>query len=221
MIIVEYLGVDIKEYMQIYLPLLQGGEGCEHLVPRICPSCKRKKPMHRHEYKSRQVVVPQGRYEIEVLRMYCPGSKCGSTHTLLPHFVLPYHTYGAQAIMVALRLYAQSGSYHLVRRLISILGNRTVIRQWVVRFSKVVPELLKGLERFLMQVSGFVPPRWRQHRSAKDPPLKGILKAFTLAATHAAGFLSKQLQQAVLPDGVDDLLGWTHLLLHKTDHLVV
>ena len=38
MVIVEHLGVDIKKYMQIYLPLLQGSEAGEHLVTRTCPS---------------------------------------------------------------------------------------------------------------------------------------------------------------------------------------
>ena len=70
-----------------YLPLLQGGEAGEHLVPRTFRSCSRE-GMHHHEYKSRQVVVLKGdRQVIEILHMYC-----GSTHTLLPRFVLPYHT---------------------------------------------------------------------------------------------------------------------------------
>jgi len=218
MVIVVHMGSDIKAYLQRYLPLIQG-EGGEELIVRTCPSCGRE-GMHRHEYKSRQVILPdeQEGEQIEVLRMRCPG--CGSTHTLLPHFVIPYHTYGARTIMKALRLYAEHGSYRLVRHLIDCVRNRAVVRQWVQRFSEVLPQLTMGLQRFLLQVGSVVPSRWRQ-RSTKDPPLRGVLQGFIRAVDHAAGFLSEHVRRAHLPEGDGDLLGWTHLVLQRTDHLIV
>jgi len=148
--------------------------------------------------------------------MLCPH--CKSTHTLLPHFAVPYHTYSARTIMEALRLYVEYGSYHLVKHMIEAVRSRAVVRQWAQRFSKVIDELIKGLERFLGEFGQDVPSRWK-YCSAKDPPLKEVVKAFIQRAAHAAGFLSEQQPGAVLPEEQGDLLGWTHLLLVKTEHL--
>jgi hypothetical protein len=220
MLILLCLGSDCKEYRESYLPVLQGGSD-EELIPRTCPVCDQE-GMHRHEYKTRQVKVPdkQEPEEIEVLRMRCPH--CGSTHTVLPHFVLPYHTYGARTVMKALWLYAQCGCYHLVMRLIESVHNCAVLRQWVQRFREVIPRLTAGLHRFLLQHGSVLSSNWRERpTSAREPPLKGILRAFALTAADATEFLCRRLRSAILPEGDGDLLGWVHLILQRTGHLFV
>ena len=166
MAIIEYLGDSIKEYVQIYLPLFHRGDG--QWVPRTCSSCD-EEDMHRHEYKVRQVAPQDGSGDenIEVLRMRCRW--CESTHTLLPHFAVPYHTYAAQTILEALRLYAKHGSYHLVKRMIETVRSRAVVRQWVQQFSKVMDALIRELERFLGEFGQDVPSRCKRRTRPKSP----------------------------------------------------
>ena len=217
MVIVTHMGSDLKEYREEYLPRLQG-EGGEELVPRVCPSCARE-GMHRHGYQSRQLVVPRdGRHEVEVLRMYCPG--CGSTHTVLPHFVIPYHTYGARTIMQALFLYIRHGSYRRVRRTLATVKSRVVVRQWVQRFTGVLWELAKGCQR-LMADHGVFTPASESFSSGSDPPLARAMKAFTGAASRLQGFLIERVCSPILPGDDLEVLGWVHLVLMQTDHLVV
>lgn len=217
MIIVAHMGSDLKEYSQRYLPRLQG-EGGEELVPRVCPGCSGE-GMHRHGYQSRQLVVPDdGRYEIEVLRMRCPD--CGGTHTVLPYFAIPYHTYGARTIMQALRLYVQHGSYRLVQRILAAVKSRAVVRQWVRRFTGVLRELVKGCQR-LMADHGVFTPVSEFSSSGSDPPVARAMKLFTGAASRLKRFLTERVCSPILPGDDLELLGWVHLVLMKTDHLVV
>ena len=217
MVIVTHMGSGIKEYLGRYLPRLQG-EGGEELVPRVCPGCARE-GMHRHGYQSRQLVVPgDGRHEVEVLRMYCPG--CDSTHTVLPHFVIPYHTYGARTIMQALSLYVQHGSYRLVRHILVVVKSRAVVRQWVQRFTGVLRELAKGCQR-LMADHGVFTSGSEPSSSGSDPPLARALKAFTGTASRLQGFLIERVCSPILPTDEFEVLGWVHLVLIQTDHLVV
>ncbi len=217
MVIVAYMGSGIKEYLGRYLPRLQG-EGGEELVPRVCPSCARE-GMHRHGYQSRQLVVPRDcRHEVEVLRMYCPG--CGSTHTVLPNFVIPYHTYGARTIMQALVLYTRHGSYRRVWLTMAAVKSPVVVRQWVQRFTGVLRELAKGCQR-LMADHGVFTGVSEFSSSGSDPPVARAMKLFTGAASRLKRFLTERVCSPILPGDDLELLGWVHLVLMKTDHLVV
>ncbi len=53
--------------------------------------------------------------------------------------------------------YPEHGSYRLVRHLIDFVRNRAVVRQWVQRFSEVLPQLTMEPQRLLQQVGGVVP----------------------------------------------------------------
>jgi len=217
MIIVAHIGSGIKEYLQRYLPLLQG-EGGEEWVPRVCPNCVRE-GMHRHGYQSRQLIdSDDDRYEIEVLRMYCPG--CDSTHTVLPHFVIPYHTYGARTIMRALSLYVQHGSYRLVRRILTAVKSRAVVRQWVRRFTGVLRELTGACQRLMADHGVFISAP-EASSSGCDPPLVEVLEAFTRSVSRLQLFLVERVTHPILPGDDLEVLGWVHLVLLETGHLVV
>jgi len=216
-IIVAHMGSGIKEYLQRCLPLLQG-EGGEEWVPRVCPSCAGE-GMRRHGYQSRQLIDSNDdRYQIEVLRMYCPG--CARTHTVLPHFVIPYHTYGARTIMRALSLYAQRGSYRLVRLILAAVKSRAVVRQWVRRFTGVLRELAKGCQRLMADHGVFI-SAFEASSSGCDPPLVGVLEVFIRAASRLQGFLMERVPDPILPGDDLEVLGWMHLVLLETGHLVV
>ena len=219
MIIVVYMGADIKQYRDRYFPRLVKGSA-EELVERECPVCT-VEGMHRHGYRSRQLVVPDGTgYELKVLRLYCPG--CGAAHTQLPHFVLPYHTYSARTVLGALRLYAVQGSFHLAERLLAAVKSRALLRQWVQRFTEVLRELIKGCQRFLVEHGVFVPSSsGTVTSSGRDPPLAGILDAFVEIASHLRTFLSEQLVSPILPDSEEGELGWVHLILFRTGQLTL
>ncbi len=218
-IIVAYMGADIKEYLDIYFPRLAEGSA-EELVERECPACAAE-GMHRHGYRSRQLVEPDGtKCELEVLRMYCPG--CGAAHTQLPHFVLPYHTYGARTVMKALLLYAVYGSFHVVKRLLEAVKSRALLRQWVQRFSEVLQELTKGCQR-LLGGHGVFPSAWTDtvRRSCRAPPLAGALDAFADVTEQLRDFLTEQLVSPILPDSEEGVLGWVHLILFRTGQLTL
>jgi len=219
MIIVVYLGANIKEYRDRYFPRIAKGSA-EELVERECPACT-VEGMHRHGYRSRRLVVPEGTgYKLEVLRMYCPD--CGATHTQLPHFVLPYHTYAARTVMGALRLYAMYGSFHVVKRLMEAVKSRALLRQWVQRFTEVLRELIKGCQRFLVELGVFVPSSSGTIiSSGRDPPLAGALDAFADATHQLRDFLTERLSSPILPDSEEGELGWVHLILFRTGQLTL
>ena len=218
-IIVVYMGADIKQYRDRYFPRLAEGSA-EELVERKCPACT-VEGMHRHGYRSRQLVVPDGTgYELEVLRMYCPD--CGATHTQLPHFILPYHTHAARTVMGALRLYAMHGSLHVVKRLMEAVKSRALLRQWVQRFREVLLELIKGCQRFLTGHEIFVSCSTDTVRSSgRAPPLAGALDAFVETASHLRTFLSEHLVSPMLPDSEEGKLGWVQLILFRTGQLIL
>lgn len=67
-----------------------------------CKKCGYMGKLHRHGYYYRNVITVFGTYRIKVLRVKCPC--CKKTHSLLPHFLIPYFQYSFYSILFLLFL---------------------------------------------------------------------------------------------------------------------
>lgn len=65
-----------------------------------CKHCGYRGRLHRHGYYSRNVITVFGTFRIQILRVKCPC--CKKTHSLLPHFLIPYFQYSFYTIFLLL-----------------------------------------------------------------------------------------------------------------------
>lgn len=73
----------------------------------VCPVCGSKGNCQIHAYYGRHLVdFVHGRrirHDVSILRLVCTG--CGSTHAVIPDFIIPYSSYG---LIFVLRLLAEA-----------------------------------------------------------------------------------------------------------------
>ncbi len=94
--------ISSKSFFQQFMTLFRPG-------PETCPVCESAGNLHIHSYYKRNLFdFMDGRvvrHEITVTRIQCDG--CGSTHAVLPDFIIPYCSYSLFFILRVL------GSYFL------------------------------------------------------------------------------------------------------------
>jgi len=67
--------------------------------PGRCELCKCEGCLIWHSIYFRNVITLSGKYEVPIRRVKC--KKCGGTFPLLPDFIIKYHRYGADVILLA------------------------------------------------------------------------------------------------------------------------
>ena len=72
----------------------------EQKKPGRCELCNCKKCLIWHSIYFRHVITLFGKYEVPIRRVKC--KKCGRTFPLLPDFIIKYHRYGGDVILLAL-----------------------------------------------------------------------------------------------------------------------
>lgn len=82
MIIIKYLGKNIKQYLRYY-------QDVPPAIEASCPCCDNK--LHRHGFYVRTVVTKCSVYHIPIYRWIC--SSCSKTISLLPDFLSPYKVF--------------------------------------------------------------------------------------------------------------------------------
>ena len=68
--------------------------------PKGCELCKSEGCLHWHSIYWRHVITFSGKRKVPIRRVKC--KKCGRTFPVLPDFILKYHRYGADVILVAM-----------------------------------------------------------------------------------------------------------------------
>lgn len=67
--------------------------------PKKCRLCKCEGCLIWHSIYFRYVITLSGKYKIPIRRVKC--KECGRTFPLLPNFIIKYHRYGADVILLA------------------------------------------------------------------------------------------------------------------------
>lgn len=101
--------------IQSLLPTIDDIKNCK------CPKCNAKSNFSVHGHYNRNLVIISkednisNEYYISITRVIC--NSCGSTHALLPDFIVPYKTFSFDSIIYIIAEVASSSAYQVANKL--------------------------------------------------------------------------------------------------------
>jgi hypothetical protein len=134
--IVAYLGRNVKDYRENFLKYLEGLE-------LICPECGGK--MVFHDHYERQVHINEMVERITIQRVIC--NKCKRTHAVIPDFIRPYKHYSACDSEMSLRDMEEGIPVEQVETAASVSS----LRRWRAEFREKSHQVTGALKSLLFR----------------------------------------------------------------------
>jgi uncharacterized protein YbaR (Trm112 family) len=137
MMIIAYLGRNVKDYRKNFLRYLEGLE-------LICPECNSK--MVFHEKYQRHIHIEETIEWITIQRVIC--NKCKRTHAVIPDFIRPYKHYLTCDSEMALRDMEEGTPVERVETIASF----STLRRWRAEFQEKSNQYAGALRALLFRL---------------------------------------------------------------------